>query len=131
MEDRQQEIDRLRALPYPQYLRTAHWRAVREAALRRSRRRCGFCGVSVPADSELEVHHRKGRYDSRGQETAKDVIALCPRCHQAQHPDKVRESRLTPEDRWQRGASRLLVEEGPLPTEPKEPGDVESDPWVD
>jgi 5-methylcytosine-specific restriction endonuclease McrA len=124
--DRQQEIERLRALPYEQYLRTAHWRAVREAALRRSRGRCGFCGMSIRYE-DLEVHHRKGKYSSRGQETAKDVIALCLHCHRQQHPDKVGSRRPSADETWRHLVDRLLDDEGPLPAEPEEPGDAEPD----
>lgn len=74
--DRQRE---LRSMPYRDYLRTEHWAAVRQIALRRARWRCAVCNTAA----RLDVHHRT--YENRGNERAHDVIALCRACHARHH----------------------------------------------
>lgn len=69
----------LKALPYQDYLKTDYWQQVRKEVLRRANYRCQVCN----ADAPLEVHHRT--YESRGEETAGDVIALCRDCHTKFH----------------------------------------------
>lgn len=77
--ERAAEIERLRAMPYADYLRSAHWRAIRAAALRRARWRCQLCNAA----ERLDVHHRT--YERRGCEVAADVIVLCRGCHSTHH----------------------------------------------
>jgi hypothetical protein len=73
------ERDRLRRMPYGQYLRTAHWYEVRNAALQRAENRCTICnGTDL-----LEVHHRD--YRRRGAERPADVVVLCADCHTRHH----------------------------------------------
>lgn len=73
----------LRNLAYNQYLQTDHWQEVRTAALRRAGYRCQLCN----AKDHLHVHHRT--YNNRGNETQKDVIALCPNCHSNFHKETI------------------------------------------
>lgn len=79
-EQRQQEIQSLRALPYSEYLKTDHWQQVRTAALKRAGYRCQVCNTN---EKSLHVHHRT--YEHRGQEYARDVIVLCADCHRLFH----------------------------------------------
>jgi 5-methylcytosine-specific restriction endonuclease McrA len=75
--------------------------SVRFAVLERSRGKCELCGSSP---SRIELHHRTyfrhdgiyatwGHYYPErpplifGHETKEDLIALCWRCHKAQHLD--------------------------------------------
>jgi hypothetical protein len=74
------EIERLRSLPYSEYLKTEHWQEVRKAALKRARYRCQICNA---ADATLNVHHRT--YEHRGEEYAADVVVLCENCHAVFH----------------------------------------------
>ena len=74
---RLQEIRRLAALPYPEYLQTDWWKGRRDKALHRARERCELChGTAHP----LEVHHTT--YERRGRENPDDLVVLCRRCHQ-------------------------------------------------
>ena len=71
--------DALRSLPYPEYLKTDHWRRVRRHAIERANRRCEQCNRR----GQLDVHHLT--YDNLGQEAACDVVALCRPCHEREH----------------------------------------------
>jgi hypothetical protein len=74
------EVERLRSLPYSEYLKSEHWQEVRKSALKRARYRCQVCNK---ADSILNVHHRT--YEHRGEEYAADVVVLCEDCHTVFH----------------------------------------------
>jgi hypothetical protein len=69
----------LRHMPYKEYLKTQHWKDVREKALNRAGRKCQICN----SDFQLNVHHRT--YENRGAEKPNDVIALCRSCHEKFH----------------------------------------------
>lgn len=73
---------------YADYLRTTHWKKVRDAAVKRANHRCQLCYSNGP----LEVHHRT--YLRRGRERSSDVIALCDDCHEIFH----REGKLSRSD---------------------------------
>jgi hypothetical protein len=66
----------LRRLPYSEYLKTTHWRRVRQWALERARRACALC----PTTRDLQVHHRS--YARVGCEQPEDLLVLCRRCHE-------------------------------------------------
>lgn len=68
----------MNAQEYADYLRSPHWRAMREWALERADHRCEHCGN--PAD---DVHHLT--YDRVGGELPDDLVALCRRCHDYAH----------------------------------------------
>jgi hypothetical protein len=93
-------IQRLRTMPYEDYLRTAHWQMVSQAELQRAGYRCCLCnaagqdprqpiqrtatgGLLIQAHAELNVHHRT--YERRGCELPDDVITLCRKCHERHH----------------------------------------------
>lgn len=73
------EVQRLRALPYTQYLRTTHWHTVRREAIQRAEGRCQLCDST----ELLQVHHRT--YARVGTERPTDVIVLCDSCHKRHH----------------------------------------------
>lgn len=79
---RQAEIERLRTMPYAEYLQTDHWQDVRRRALKRSGFKCQLCNAGKTA---LHVHHRT--YKNRGQEENSDVIVLCANCHSKFHTE--------------------------------------------
>lgn len=64
---------------YESYLRSAHWRHVRELALEHYGRTCVLCN----ATRRLNVHHRT--YGSRGHERLADLVVLCRDCHARYH----------------------------------------------
>jgi hypothetical protein len=68
-----------KSMPYKEYLKTPHWQAVREEALRRAKDKCQLCG----SKDRLEVHHNT--YERRGRERPEDVIAICHKCHSKHH----------------------------------------------
>ena len=75
-------IQALREMPYADYLRTAHWMAVRAEALSRANYHCQVCMKRKRCD----IHHIT--YERRGFERPNDIIALCSGkdgCHAAWH----------------------------------------------
>ncbi len=60
---------------YDRYLESPAWRAAREAAIRRARGLCQWCGAA----GKLEVHHLS--YARLGHERPGDLAALCRDCH--------------------------------------------------
>lgn len=74
------EIARLRALPYPEYLKTDHWKEMRRRMLKRAHFRCQVCNKG---NTQLDVHHRT--YERRGKEEYGDLIVLCNDCHRTFH----------------------------------------------
>ena len=68
---------------YSSYLQSTHWKQVRSRILKRAKGLCEKCGA--PAASP-DVHHKT--YVRLGKERDADLIALCTRCHQKEHPDK-------------------------------------------
>lgn len=72
-------IEELKAMPYPDYLRTAHWMRTREWVLIFWDRRCAVCD----SGEAPEVHHRTSA--RRGAELLTDCIVLCDDCHELFH----------------------------------------------
>lgn len=72
-------INKLKALPYPEYLQTPHWLKLRDEHLKRSKYRCQICNKN----GKLNVHHRT--YERRGEEDVKDLVTLCEDCHTIFH----------------------------------------------
>lgn len=77
---KQTPIEKLKAMPYKEYLRSGWWRGKRQDKLRSTKGRCEDCGA--PA---TEVHHL--HYNSRGREKNKDLQSLCSACHMGKHRD--------------------------------------------
>lgn len=79
------KVDCARALPYPEYLKTHHWRRVRAAMILANRGACQRC----PRDPRaydfwgLHVHHKS--YKSFGNEQFQDLELLCADCHKREH----------------------------------------------
>ena len=65
---------------YAEYLKSDHWKKVREAAIDRAVNRCQLCGESC---DKFDVHHNT--YDNLSNEEDRDVIALCRDCHSLYH----------------------------------------------
>ena len=73
--------ERLRRMPYREYLTTPEWRARRRVAYDAAGFRCQLCNAS---DVELNAHHRD--YAQRGTPAElSDLIVLCRRCHTRIH----------------------------------------------
>lgn len=76
---RQQETVWVSDLTYPEYLKSDHWKNVREIALVCAGHRCSYCKTS----KNLDVHHL--HYHTLGDERTCDVIVLCRDCHTRVH----------------------------------------------
>lgn len=71
----QAEIQRLKTIPYSEYLKSEHWQNLRRRMLKRASFRCQLCNTQ----GRLNVHHRT--YERRGCEEYSDLIVLCENCH--------------------------------------------------
>lgn len=70
---------------YARYLRSAHWRELREDSINHAFGCCQRCGVSrwlaeLVYDQDLHVHHLT--YANLGEEKFGDLEVLCLRCHE-------------------------------------------------
>ncbi len=76
--------EKLRNMPYAEFLITPYWKVVRQRKLHLSGYRCELCS----AKNGLNVHHKT--YDNHGVEHdhMEDLIVLCLECHAKFH-DKV------------------------------------------
>ncbi len=72
--------DSFKSMPYREYLKTNHWKQVREKAIKKAGFKCQLCNSF---SKFLNVHHRD--YDRLGNERDTDVIALCKTCHEKFH----------------------------------------------
>ena len=70
-------------MDYKSYLETKHWQKIRNAALKRSGRKCQVCGTK---GAPLHVHHND--YCRRGKELAQDLVVLCGDCHALFHKNQ-------------------------------------------
>lgn len=77
--EKQERVEELRWMPYPEYLGTSEWAQRRRDVIRRAGFMCQVCA----SDGKLHVHHRT--YARRGNERAEDMIALCADCHDLFH----------------------------------------------
>jgi len=64
---------------YHEYLKSDHWKKVRENSLKRAGNKCQLCA----SKRLLEVHHNN--YANLGYENPDDVIVLCHKCHGKHH----------------------------------------------
>lgn len=69
---------------YEAYLKSAHWRRLRDEAFFRDNYRCCRCGSG---SKTLQGHHRRYRKDLE-KCTVKDIETLCVACHEKTHREK-------------------------------------------
>ena len=77
--NRAKEIERLRAMPYQEYLASDWWPYISELARKRDGHRCRKCA----SKRSLNVHHLT--YERLGDEKVFDLITLCRQCHKLLH----------------------------------------------
>lgn len=77
---KEEYVQHLRSLPYEEYLKTEHWRVLRQVKLTQSGDRCQLCSTTK---GPLEVHHNT--YRTRGEERLSDLLVLCSSCHSHHH----------------------------------------------
>jgi len=82
--------NRLRFMPYSEFLKTSFWQEIRKNALTEAGHRCRLCNTL----DNLRVHHRT--YENRGWEDVHpdDLTVLCDPCHKKHHdlvaiPEKI------------------------------------------
>jgi 5-methylcytosine-specific restriction endonuclease McrA len=68
---------------YREYLKSEHWINFKKESLNFLGHKCQRCGST----RKVIIHHKT--YINRGHEALADVEALCKRCHQIEHLDKV------------------------------------------
>lgn len=73
-------INKLKRMPYKDYLSTPHWIALKKAILGRDGRTCRMC-----KNSHVEVHVHHLSYENRGNENISEVACLCAECHARMH----------------------------------------------
>lgn len=71
-------------LDYSKYLKTPHWKKVRDLKLRECEHKCQLCGSKV----RLEVHHNSYEHLWLEEMYMNDLVVLCHRCHAKFH-DKI------------------------------------------
>lgn len=74
----------LKNLDYKKYLKTKHWRKMRNAAFKIADYKCQLCysdGAFIKGG--LHVHHRT--YERLGKERQSDLTVLCKKCHEKFH----------------------------------------------
>jgi 5-methylcytosine-specific restriction endonuclease McrA len=76
----EENIKRLSVMPYKKYLKTKHWKLLRNAVYGKFGRTCMVCG-----ESHVEVHAHHHRYINRGNENVDDMVCLCSKCHKKLH----------------------------------------------
>ncbi len=77
-------------LIYRDYLKTLHWKKVRELALEKSEGKCQLCNGCVC----LNVHHRTYEHLGDEQNHLNDLTVLCKECHEKFHEIKEKPNRI-------------------------------------
>ena len=96
---------------YGAYLRSTHWRRLRERYRRQRPWRCGVCETS----GALELHHKT--YERLGAEQLDDLIPLCQSCHPLLHQlEREKQTTLDPASAFNPARAQPFV---PPPFEPK------------
>jgi len=78
-EEKLEQINILKTMPYKEYLQTEHWKNIRKKVLAKARYKCQLCNNK----NNLHVHHNT--YENRGNERLEDLIVLCEDCHTKFH----------------------------------------------
>lgn len=79
-----EEMNKLKKMPYKEYLQTEHWKNKRKSTLKKAKYKCELCN----SKDNLNVHHKT--YENRGCEMSRDLIVLCEKCHSKFH-DKLKD----------------------------------------
>lgn len=75
---------------YGAYLGSAQWRELRRLVIARDKGQCRECGST----ERLHVHHV--HYQTIFEETGRELVTLCARCHSLEHKNSLKDSR----ERW-------------------------------
>ena len=72
-----QDAERIKAMPYNRFLRTAYWKIVSNHVMEEANYRCSQCR----AKTALQVHHLTYEHHGREHVHLEDLAALCKPCH--------------------------------------------------
>jgi len=102
-----------RATGYEDYLKTEHWRQLRERIYQERNGICERCGREL--DGVFEVHHKS--YKSVGHEADTSLMLVCPECHRGIHAEmkaKAAETRVANDIKRAKSAEyeKRIIEEG-------------------
>jgi 5-methylcytosine-specific restriction endonuclease McrA len=64
---------------YDNYLKSEHWRKLRQRVLARDHYQCTSCHCK----NNLQIHHLS--YKHLHHERMNELVTLCPRCHRYRH----------------------------------------------
>jgi phage terminase large subunit GpA-like protein len=81
------------ALQYRKYLKSKHWKLMREIALER----CHFKCICCASTNNLQVHHKS--YKRIQAERISDVVVVCQKCHTLIH-EQVKDKTLPRMNTW-------------------------------
>jgi hypothetical protein len=82
-------LDRLRYLPYNEFLQTFYWRCCRYEVLQRTRFKCSVCG-----EKAINAHHVNYEFHGAEHQNLEEVVGLCKRCHNTLHGHETEVSKM-------------------------------------
>jgi len=83
-----EELMRLKTMPYREYLETEHWDTVRRRKLFEANYTCERCEIRGVL---MDVHHL--HYSTRGEEEMEDLLCVCRPCHKIVDKERKEEER--------------------------------------
>jgi len=66
---------------YPSYLKTKHWKRIRNKVLKRDKFKCKECNNR----KSLQIHHLTYEHLFNEENHLEDLITLCSKCHKNKH----------------------------------------------
>lgn len=73
---------------YNAYIKSAQWKNIRKQLFQMRGNKCERCQMGSPM---LAVHHLT--YERLGRESPKDLVVLCPDCHELEDEKRAKEGR--------------------------------------
>ncbi len=74
-------FDRIKNLPYHEFLQTNYWCIVREYALMQQGDKCVLCS----SNKSVNVHHKTYAHHGSEHEHIEDLVVVCKKCHAKFH----------------------------------------------
>jgi len=78
-QEKNNELQRLKTMPYSEYLLTDHWKKKSYNCKQKVGFKCQKCN----SKENLVAHHLT--YEHCGEEWGKDLICICDECHKKEH----------------------------------------------
>lgn len=80
---KKKNINKLRKLPYNEYLKSDHWQQIKKE-IKKVFKTCVICN----SKTNLQVHHRSYKHRGNSNKEIRDLILLCSECHELFHTHK-------------------------------------------